>query len=128
MYRYMRENLIARKRKYVIRKRIKLFAVTIVILTSAGFLIANKSKMPATDAIFRDYQESYVTLTVSDEVYNDVIDGIDINKQNQSVIDEVYLNAPPIIEQDFTENNDTDGLNPAVPEENVTEPYNSDMH
>ena len=105
-----------------------MFAVTIVILTSAGFLIANKSKMPATDAIFRDYQESYVTLTVSDEVYNDVIDGIDINKQNQSVIDEVYLNAPPIIEQDFTENNDTDGLNPAVPEENVTEPYNSDMH
>lgn len=115
MCRYMRENLIARKRKYIIKRRFKFLAASIVILASAGIFIAHKSALPATNAIFHDHKESSVTLTVSDDVYTgtqpiilqDIIDFNGITEQKPNVTDEVYSNTQPFIEQNVFENQDT---------------------
>lgn len=89
----IREKLEMRRKKYALKKRIKLASASFAILLTLGIIC--RMTVPKTDALFR-YKISRSEedkLTVTTDVYEINFGNIVIEENNSSVLGGVYNNA-----------------------------------
>lgn len=91
----MKNSKLKQKRKNgSFKPQIKIIALVIVILAAMG-LIVHRLSISETNAYFRSENESYVTLTVTDNVYDSLIDkikSIDETDTQTSAVKSAYFN------------------------------------